>query len=498
MERVEKTSYEILVVKAFGLQTQTAASTSNSGLSFSFTPKTAENTTVSTLNVPVKTTTANTGFSFGSGLSFGGAPATQSGTSSGLSFGFTPATSGITSAGLTLGTSTTTTGGFGGFNLGGIPLASTAISTSAGSIFNTVTTSASVTGLGGADPAISASNSGISGGGLGSDGKALKETLIPDQLVLTVDDLQKYVKEEKAEDIAALRQLLSVVSNGLQRNACTLEKLKAEMTKELKNAEMAQRTKDIPPGLQYENTAPNEYFEQLVEQFEGRMVSYRQQIEMLENHLAVLHQPARNSPAEIFTLIKRLHESFVALAAQLQQVHEAIKGQKEQFITYRRVFHGDTKDIFQSTKPVSRPSQRRLVDTSGPTPFPGVANPAAAAMASILTKQQPHGPPVAGLLRTGSSSAWPSTGGIGLSSGLSHLGSSSSSTTILGQPVAQASAGFSYSSGIGAAGSSNSSTLTSTLNSLNNTASTTLNMSAATKQPFMLQKPPQGAKRGKR
>ena len=30
-------------------------------------------------------------------------------------------------------------------------------------------------------------------------------------------------------------------------------------SQELKNAEMAQRTKDIPPGLQYENTAPNEY-----------------------------------------------------------------------------------------------------------------------------------------------------------------------------------------------------------------------------------------------
>lgn len=67
------------------------------------------------------------------------------------------------------------------------------------------------------------------------------------------------------------------------------------------------------------------YFEQLVDQFEARMVSYRQQIETLENHLSVLYQPVRHSPAEIFTLIKRLHETFIALAAQLQQVHENIK-----------------------------------------------------------------------------------------------------------------------------------------------------------------------------
>ena len=30
------------------------------------------------------------------------------------------------------------------------------------------------------------------------------------------------------------------------------------MLQELKNAEMAIRTKDIPPGLQYENTAPTQ------------------------------------------------------------------------------------------------------------------------------------------------------------------------------------------------------------------------------------------------
>lgn len=69
------------------------------------------------------------------------------------------------------------------------------------------------------------------------------------------------------------------------------------------------------------------YFEQLVEQFEARMLSYRQQIETLESHLSALQQPVRHSPSEIFTLIKRLHETFIALAAQLQQVHEAMKVQ---------------------------------------------------------------------------------------------------------------------------------------------------------------------------
>ncbi len=93
-------------------------------------------------------------------------------------------------------------------------------------------------------------------------------------VVIVVFD-RKYVKEQKGvreeiarmssnqmykvqEEMASHKQLLSLVTNSLQRNAVTIDKLKHESAQELKHAEIAQRTKDTPPGLQYENTAPSE------------------------------------------------------------------------------------------------------------------------------------------------------------------------------------------------------------------------------------------------
>lgn len=73
--------------------------------------------------------------------------------------------------------------------------------------------------------------------------------------------------------------------------------------------------------------------------------------------------------------------------------------------------------------------------------------------------------------------------------------------SLLGQPVTQASTqslGTSSMFSLGTTSNNNNNTLNNTLFNLNNTANASLNVSAATKQPFTLQKPPQGAKRGKR
>ena len=81
-----------------------------------------------------------------------------------------------------------------------------------------------------------------------------------------------------------------------------------ETGQELVNAEIAVRTRDTPTSMQYENTAPTEYFQRysqsivfysiytilnaslktrLISQFEGQMQSYRKQIDQTEQHLQV-------------------------------------------------------------------------------------------------------------------------------------------------------------------------------------------------------------------
>ncbi|KAK3731895.1 hypothetical protein RRG08_043230 [Elysia crispata] len=515
---------------SFNPQKTTAPSlnlTSNTGSGFNFG---ANKTTASTGLLATPATTSTAGFG-----GFGGFGSTQptSSATSGFTFGQTGAAGSTASTGLggfTFGKPTTTTsaptiGGFAtsstgtGLGTGGLfGNTSTSLSgASGGSIFASVPASSTAsTGLGGLDPNTALKQGAGGTSTTASDGKTLKESILPPELVATVDSLQKYVKEEKSvrediarmsskpmfkvqEDVTALRQLLSVVATGLQRNACSVEKLKLEMTQKLKNAEMAQRTKDIPAGLQYENTAPTEYFHHLVEEFEERMVTYRQQIETLDNHLAALHQPSPHSPAEVLALMKKLHETFISLAAQLQQVHEAVKAQKDQFLTYRRVFHGDTKNIFQRAGPPPKvPKKIQLSDLAGPNPFPGMSN-AAQAMAMVhIRAQQPQGPPVTGLV--GGNQSGFSSGGFGgglfggikpvtgLSSGIGNsiggVGSVFSSTSSLSSPAT---------SGFGTLPTLGSST-TAALN----LAGTNLGGTPLAKQPFHLQKPPQGAKRGKR
>ncbi|XP_029644297.2 nucleoporin p58/p45 isoform X2 [Octopus sinensis] len=369
-----------------GFGTTTTTSSSLFG-SFSFGKTTAA--------TGLTSTTPATGFSF-SGLS--GTPATTS-------IGF-----GVQSSSL---------GGGSGFGLG----------TSGFGLFSTTTSTTSITGsipssqiaskgLGGVDPKVSiAASDGTGPNGKQANSKVLKETQLPQQLLVCVEPLKKYIKSEKAirenisrmstksmikvqTDLTALRQILGSVSNGVQRNAVLIEKLKKESVQELKNTEMGQRTEDMSAVLQDENVAPTDYFQGLFEDFEIQMKAYKGEIQNLESHILSLHQPSRLSPEELTMLLHKSHENFLALAAHFHQVHESVKTLKEKYLNYRRIFLGDTKDVFESKRKLTKRLEIPGIESQqGPNPFTGFPSTTAIALAAALSRNQqaPSGPPNIGL-----------------------------------------------------------------------------------------------------
>ncbi|KAF3825935.1 hypothetical protein GH733_006762 [Mirounga leonina] len=501
-----------------------------------------------------------------------GTPATTSASTTGFSLGFTkPAASAtpfalpITStsaSGLTLSSALTSTpAGFTLNNLGGTTATTTTASTSlslggalaglGGSLFqssNTATsglgqnalgltlgtTAATSTagneGLGGIDFSSSSDKKSDKTGTRPEDSKALKDENLPPVICQDVENLQKFVKEQKQvqeeisrmsskamlkvqEDIKALKQLLSLAASGLQRNTLNIDKLKIETAQELKNAEIALRTQKTPPGLQHENTAPADYFRILVQQFEVQLQQYRQQIEELENHLATQANNSHITPQDLSMAMQKIYQTFVALAAQLQSIHENVKVLKEQYLGYRKMFLGDAVDVFEARRAETKKWQNAPRVTTGPTPFSSMPNAAAVAMAATLTQQQQpatgpqpslgvsFGTPFGSGIGTGLQSSGlgsSNLGGFGTSSGFgcSTTGASTFGFGTTNKPSGSLSAGFGSSSTSGFNFSNPGITASAGLTfGVSNPASAGFGTGG---QLLQLKKPPAGNKRGKR
>lgn len=553
-----------------------ASSTPSVGLNFG---------TLGSTTTPVTTSTSSGGFGtglFGSkaatGFTLGtntGTPATTSASTTGFSLGFskpaasaTPFTLPVTStsaSGLTLSSALTSTPaastGFTLNNLGGTTATTTTASTGlslggalaglGGSLFQSAntatsglgqnalgltlgTTAATSTagneGLGGIDFSSSSDKKSDKTGTRPEDSKALKDENLPSVICQDVENLQKFVKEQKQvqeeisrmsskamlkvqEDIKALKQLLSLAASGLQRNTLNIDKLKIETAQELKNAEIALRTQKTPPGFQHENTAPADYFRILVQQFEVQLQQYRQQIEELENHLATQANNSHITPQDLSMAMQKIYQTFVALAAQLQSIHENVKVLKEQYLGYRKMFLGDAVDVFEARRAEAKKWQNAPRVTTGPTPFSNMPNAAAVAMAATLTQQQQpatgpqpslgvsFGTPFGSGIGTGLQSSGlgsSNLGGFGASSGFgcSTTGASTFGFGTTNKPSGSLSAGFGSSSTSGFNFSNPGITASAGLTfGVSNPASAGFGTGG---QLLQLKKPPAGNKRGKR
>lgn len=97
--------------------------------------------------------------------------------------------------------------------------------------------------------------------------------------------------------------------------------------------------------------------------------------------------------------MKRLHDSFVALAGGLQTVHSQVEVQKEQYLNFRKYTLRDEKNVFAKTpteKSAAATSIQRSINylppkvEFGPTPFNSITSTSFAL--SNLQNQPPNYP----------------------------------------------------------------------------------------------------------
>ncbi|XP_016976644.1 nuclear pore complex protein Nup58 [Drosophila rhopaloa] len=222
------------------------------------------------------------------------------------------------------------------------------------------------------------------------DGIKIKETQVPDEIVKTVDALKAYIKQQKtissdigrtstskftnvSHEIANLKWALQNMANSVEGNNQQIRLMRQETAKAIQSLEMAQRTQDTPAGLQFEHSAPFQYFQCLVAKYEQDLIAFRQQIALTERHMHALSNPQSISPEDLKRGFRQLNESFISLAGRLHELHQRVEEQKEHYLNLRRYRLRDATNVFERIDNPPLPSVEPQRISSGPTPFSNIS-----------------------------------------------------------------------------------------------------------------------------
>lgn len=220
-----------------------------------------------------------------------------------------------------------------------------------------------------------------------TDGAKAREAQLPQEIAATIETIKAHIKQQKtiSSDIARTSQrrlnyvatetqnvksTLNELADSVETNRSSIKALRTETGHVIHHAEMAQRTHETPPGLQFENGTPLMYFADLVHKFENDLIVFKNQVEMTEKHMRSLANPQSFTGQDLKHGLQQIHECFIALAGRHHEIHQKVEAQKGLYLNLRKYFLNDKTDVFaeQANDAAGVAGSEGSVGV-GPTPF---------------------------------------------------------------------------------------------------------------------------------
>ncbi|KAF5396335.1 hypothetical protein PHET_10957 [Paragonimus heterotremus] len=234
-----------------------------------------------------------------------------------------------------------------------------------------------------------------------------KDSPVCNEILTTVEQFKTFLSEQKKireelvnlsqepliklkDDLASMMHQVSVVTSGLRRFSAQRDRLKEDILKEEKYVGIAQRNSETGVSGFLENNATTEYFLNKLLEFDVRMRSYKQELEVLEEHVNS-HSRSYLSPKELVALLRQMDNEFICLAAQLYSTYEQIKTLKARYLRIHRVSGTNGRNPFAEIE-VSSLKLRQLDNTLDSSPF---------SLSKTATSRTPYGPSPFSFLSTG-------------------------------------------------------------------------------------------------
>ena len=269
----------------------------------------------------------------------------------------------------TLGLSITGSPQVAGVSLGSVPASSS--STSA---------PVQVLSLGGALP-----QSGTGSAAQQSRPNDVKDTEIDPLLDQLVASLTGFIRQQKSiqselckmenrslqsceKEHRNMSRSLAEWKRGVSEYSSQVSSLKEDSIQDIRIAEVAQRTHELPSSLQGDHSDPKLYFHMLSCQFADRLQYYRQVVQELGKNFSQLDTSTK-TPQEVSEIFKLINDNFLTLASNIYSLHTRVAQLKDNVQSYSNIYSKERQICFPRRVPPVPNSSSSGQLKSGPTPF---------------------------------------------------------------------------------------------------------------------------------